>query len=158
MRFTHRALDRSTVSEVQKNITERRGKRNTISRLLHAKEDKVAIAAWKGDIDKILHIFNVRSVTSVRPSLNLCFQAELETNPHTTISNTQQDAANTHATVPDIHHDTLSPGTAVPDVHHNVTNTQPTVSNIHRNELKSHRNTGGQNQVVSTARTLSVVE
>jgi hypothetical protein len=37
------------------------GKRNAVSRLFHAKNDKDAIATWKSDLSRVLHIFNVRS-------------------------------------------------------------------------------------------------
>jgi hypothetical protein len=37
-------------------------KRNPVSRLFRAKNDEDAIAAWRQDLNRILHIFNVRSV------------------------------------------------------------------------------------------------
>ena len=158
MRFTYQPFDHRTVSEVQKNITERRGKRRVISRRLHAKDDKEAIAAWKLDLDKILHTFNVRSTTSVRPSLDLCFQAELGTNQHTTVSGTQQNAANTHTIIPTVHPNTLGPGPVAPVICINAPNTHPIVPGTNRNGSKSGGDTDGQNQVVSTARTLPVAE
>ena len=51
-----------TVAEIQRNII-KRSKRNAISRRYHAKDDKEAIAAWKLDLDGILRVFHVRSVT-----------------------------------------------------------------------------------------------
>jgi hypothetical protein len=59
--FTDNALDRSILAEIQRKIIEK-GKRNPVSRLLHAKNDKEMIAAWKSDLNKILLVFNVRSV------------------------------------------------------------------------------------------------
>ena len=41
------------------------GKRNAISRRYHARDDKEVIATWRLDLDGILRVFNVRSVTSV---------------------------------------------------------------------------------------------
>jgi hypothetical protein len=41
------------------------GKRNAVSRLIHTKNDKEMIAAWKADLSKILLVFNVRSVVVV---------------------------------------------------------------------------------------------
>jgi hypothetical protein len=38
------------------------GKRSTLSRLLRASDDKDVIAAWKQDLNRILHTFTVRSV------------------------------------------------------------------------------------------------
>ena len=52
-----------TVAEIQGHII-KRGKRNVISRHYHAKDDKDAIATWRLDLSGILHIFNVRPVTS----------------------------------------------------------------------------------------------
>jgi hypothetical protein len=49
------------LAEIQKKVIEK-GKRNPVSRLLHAKNDKETIAAWKSDLNKILLVFNVRSV------------------------------------------------------------------------------------------------
>ena len=34
-------------------------KHNPVSRIFHAKSDKDAIAAWRLDLNKILHVFNV---------------------------------------------------------------------------------------------------
>jgi hypothetical protein len=42
-----------------------RGERNPLSRLFHARNDKDMIAGWKQDLNKILHIFNVRLVGPV---------------------------------------------------------------------------------------------
>lgn len=65
-RPVHRGLDvnRRTVASIQKKIT-KRSKRNPILRLLHVNSDKDAIVAWGRDLDRILHIFNVRPVSLV---------------------------------------------------------------------------------------------
>ena len=57
-------LNRSTLTEIEVKIT-KRVKRNAVSRLLHAKNDKETIAGWKSDLNKILLIFNVSSLISV---------------------------------------------------------------------------------------------
>ena len=59
----HCALDRRTVAGIQEKIIEKCG-RNLLSRLANAKNDKETIATWKSDLNRILHIFNVRSVVS----------------------------------------------------------------------------------------------
>jgi hypothetical protein len=59
--FIDNGLDRSTLGEIQREII-KKGKRSAVSRLLHAKNDKEMIAAWKLDLNKILLIFNVRFV------------------------------------------------------------------------------------------------
>jgi hypothetical protein len=52
------------LGEIQEKVI-KKGKRNTVSRLFHAKIDKEAIAAWKSDLGKVLLIFNVRSIAIV---------------------------------------------------------------------------------------------
>jgi hypothetical protein len=59
--FIYDALDGSTLAEIQRKIT-KKGKRNAVSRLLHAKNDKETIATWKSDLNKILLVFNVSSI------------------------------------------------------------------------------------------------
>ena len=56
-------LYRRTVAEIQGNITEKSGQ-SMISRLIHAKNNKEAVAGWRSDLNRILHVFNVRSVGS----------------------------------------------------------------------------------------------
>ena len=53
-----------TVDEIQRHIIER-GKRNAISRRYHAKDDKELIVTWRLDLDRILQVFDVRSITSI---------------------------------------------------------------------------------------------
>ena len=52
------ALDRRTVAEIQRKVIKQSG-RNAVSQLVHAANDKGTIAAWKLDITRILHVFNV---------------------------------------------------------------------------------------------------
>jgi len=49
------------VAEIERNII-KQGKRSVISRPLRAKNNKEKIAAWKLDLEKIIQVFNVRSV------------------------------------------------------------------------------------------------
>jgi hypothetical protein len=57
-------LSTRTMDEIQRHIIER-GKRNGISRRFHKKDDTEAIATWRSDLDRILRVFKVCSVTSV---------------------------------------------------------------------------------------------
>ena len=52
------ALDRRTVAEIQGKAT-KHSRRGRFSRLLHSKNDKEKIAAWKLELDRILQVFNV---------------------------------------------------------------------------------------------------
>ena len=75
------------MEKIQKKI-EQRGKRGLISQHFHAKNDKDEITIWRSDLDRILHVFNVRSIAFVRSSLTVNFQTELAIDTHTTVSNT----------------------------------------------------------------------
>ena len=55
----HRGLDCRTIAGIQEKIIEKCG-RNLLSRLANAKNDKETIATWKLDLNRILHVFNVR--------------------------------------------------------------------------------------------------
>ena len=54
-------LDRRTVEEIRVKVA-KRGKRNVASRLFHVKDDKETIAAWRSDLTRILHVFNVSQI------------------------------------------------------------------------------------------------
>ena len=60
--FTDAVHDHRTVAEIQRRVI-KQSRRNVVSRLFHAKNDKETIAAWKSDLNRILHVFNVCSVT-----------------------------------------------------------------------------------------------
>ena len=51
------------MADVQGKVIEK-NERGVLSRTFYAKTDKDAIAAWKQEFNKILQIFNVRSVCS----------------------------------------------------------------------------------------------
>ena len=53
--------ERRTVEEIQGKVV-KRSRRNVVSRLVHAKYDKEKITAWKLDLNRILHVFNVCAV------------------------------------------------------------------------------------------------
>ena len=79
--------------EIQRKVIEQ-GERNVVSRFIHSENDKEAITTWKLNLDKILHVFNVRSVTSVRISLTVHLQTELAT---------ITDVADTHTIMHDVY-------------------------------------------------------
>ena len=62
--------------DVRVKITERRGW-NTVRRLFRAKNDNEMIAAWISDLNRILGVFNVRSVAPAWSPLTAHPQAEL---------------------------------------------------------------------------------
>ena len=78
--------------EIQNKVIKRSG-RNAVSRLLQAKNDKEKIAGWRVELNRILHIFNVRSVISAWSSLTIDFQTELAVNTHTIVSDIRDDVS-----------------------------------------------------------------
>lgn len=58
------ALYHRTVAEIQRKATKYR-ERNIISRFLHTKSDREMVAGWRLDLNRILHVFNVRPDTHV---------------------------------------------------------------------------------------------
>ena len=60
------------VADIQRKVDEKNS-RNVFSRALHAQSDKDMIAAWEGDLDRLLHIFNVRSISSIWHQLTASF-------------------------------------------------------------------------------------
>ena len=85
----------------------KRSKRNAVSRLLHAKYDKGMISTWKLDLTRILRVFNVRSIVSIRLLLIVHMQIELATNTHEIISDVHHDIVNTHAMGSGMHRNML---------------------------------------------------
>ena len=114
-------LHRRTVADIQRKAI-KRGKRNAVSRLLHAKNDKDVIAAWRLDLDRILRVFNVCDIPSVQLSLTVRVQTELAITTHGIVS----------------------------DVRHGVVDTHNMVSEIHQNMLKSQEGNDRQHQLVSS--------
>jgi divalent metal cation (Fe/Co/Zn/Cd) transporter len=73
------------VAEIQKKVV-KQSRRNAVSRLLHARNDKETIGGWRLELNRILHVFNVRSVVSGWSSLTVGFQTELAVTTHVTVS------------------------------------------------------------------------
>ena len=90
--FINDAPDRRTVAEIQRKVT-KQSKRNAVSRIVQARNDKDTIAAWKLELGRILQVFNVRSVIFTWPSLTAPFQTELAMNTHVTVSDIQHDVS-----------------------------------------------------------------
>jgi len=80
------------VAGIQEKII-KKGGRNPLSRLVHAKNDKETIATWSLDLNRILHVFNVCFVTSVWPLLIITVhsQTELAINTHVIVSDIRRD-------------------------------------------------------------------
>ena len=86
------------------------------------------IAAWRLDLNRTLHVFNVRSADSVWQSLTPPTQTELAINTHVVVSDTHTMVSDTHAMVSDTH---------------------AMVSDLHRNALTIQGGTDAQHRSVS---------
>ena len=93
---THDALDHRIVTEIQEEVTEK-ARGSLFSRVFLVKSDKVTITAWKLDLYRILHIFNVRSVAPAWSRLTLRFQTELAMDTNVVVSKICHDTVNTDA-------------------------------------------------------------
>jgi hypothetical protein len=143
------------VAEIQRRIV-KRGKRNAIAQFLQAKNpDEEKIVAWRLDLKRILRVLEVRSVTSICPSLTFYTQTELTTEAHATVPDPLHDVSTTHTVVHNVHHES---GTTpiVFEVRSDGLNTRTTISDIRRNPSKGRKGTDGQNLAVSVTRTLTV--
>jgi hypothetical protein len=125
------------VAEIQRKII-KRGKRNAASRFVHAKNDKETIATWRSDLDRILLVFNVRSVVFMWLLLTVRFQTELAINTHITVSDIRHNVVNTHTLVSDVHRDVLNTHAVVSNIQHEVTNTHSVVSDLHHGAVNTH--------------------
>jgi hypothetical protein len=113
----------------------KQGKRNAFHRFVVSKTDKDKIAAWKQDFIRILHVFNVRSVSFVVHSFaNLAapFQTELAIDTNMTVTDTKTIATDTN--------------TMVMDTKTVVTDTQAML----RNMLTEQEGASGKNHSVGT--------
>ena len=61
------APNRRTVAEIQRKVV-KQGKRNSALRFVLSRSNKDRIAAWKQDLVRVLHVFNVRSILSIEHS------------------------------------------------------------------------------------------
>ena len=131
------------MAEIQGRVIEQ-AKRNAISRHLHAKNDKEKIAAWKSDLNRILQVFNVRSIISVWLLPTPRSQMEL--------------AINTHVAVSKIHNGVVNMHDIVSGLEHNVTSAHVMVSDIHRTIVGGQEGSDGASPSVSDTRTLPIAE
>ena len=118
---TYRALDGRTVARIQEKIIEK-GRRNLLARFAHAKNDKETMVTWKLDLNRILHVFNVRSVAAAWLLLIDHSQTELAINTHVLVSDVHQGFVITHNMVSDIHRNILKGQEGTEDQHWSVSN------------------------------------
>ena len=124
------------MAEIQRKII-KQGKRNVISRHFHAKNDKDKITAWRLDLDRILQVFNVRSIVTIRRLLTLDPQTALAINTNVTGSETHAIASR---------------------LERNATSADVMLSDIHRTVVGDQGGNNSGNLLVNDARSLSAAE
>ena len=139
--LTDKVHDCRTVAEIQKRVI-KLSRRNPVSRLFHAKNDKEMVAAWKSDLNRILHVFNVCPAISVLPPLTVHPQTELSMNTHVVVTDIRQDVVNTRTILSDVHQ-------GVVNTHSIATDTHTIVSDIHRAMVVTQEGADGKDRLVS---------
>lgn len=80
------------MTEIQRKVIGQSGQ-NAIPRLAHTKNDKDAIAAWELDLNRILHVFNVRLVAFNWLLLIILSQTGLVVNTHLAVPELRRDVS-----------------------------------------------------------------
>ena len=104
------SFGRRTVAGIEKRVVER-GERRVASRLLHRNNpNEETIATWRLDLNQILQVFEVRSVTFIYPLLTFRLQTNLKTNTHVIVLGAPHDVSDPAAIASDIPHKTSTSG------------------------------------------------
>ena len=75
------------------------------------------------ELDRVLHVFNVRPPCSSQPPLSFRLQTELAISTRVVASDIRCDFVNTHAIVSDVHRDVSDPHAIASDIgHHELLN------------------------------------
>ena len=106
----------------------KQGKRNVVSRFVHAKFHKTTIATWRLDLNRILLVFNVRPIVLLRPLLNTHLQTELAINTHVTVSGIRHEVTNIHTIVSDTRNGVTTTHAIVSELHHHVSDAHTRVN------------------------------
>jgi hypothetical protein len=130
------------VAEIERKIIEQ-GKKNPVSRFFHAKSDKEMIATWKSDLNRILHVFTVCSLSEFFGSRQLLhLQTELAVTTHIVVTDTHLKVTDTQVVVEHTH-------TTVTETKIVAEDTHTMVADIHRTVLAG-RGTDSKHLSVST--------
>ena len=103
------------MGQIQKSAVEP-DKRSFLSRIFNVRSDKDRVAAWRSDLDRILHIFEVRSTVCFLPTL-LTVRLQTELALHTNVA-----VSGIHENVVDIREDVANARELISDVHRAVVN------------------------------------
>ena len=100
-RLAHRDFGCRRVAEINTGVI-KLGTRDPMSRIRHARSERDAIAVWRLELNRILHVFNVRFIASLLISLTIYFQAELVVNTLAADPNTQNVASENNSIVAEV--------------------------------------------------------
>ena len=129
------------MAQIQRSVAEP-DKRNIFSRILNPNKDKEAIAAWRSELDRIVHVFEVCSTVRSLPTiLTVHLQIELALHTNVAVSNVREDV-----------------GHGVVAIREDIANTHELVSDMHRTLLKSQEGVDGVNQTVGKHGVLFVIQ
>ena len=132
------------------------GKRNTISRRFHARDDEKAINAWRSDLDKIRRVFAVRSFTAVWRFLTLGSQTEPVINVGVDAPGICHEVPNSPTTVSEPPNDVVHNNPIVSEAQDDTPFVHTVASNSRHDAFKYSKDGEGQSRAVSTTRTLPV--
>jgi hypothetical protein len=136
------------VAEIERKVV-KQSNRGSASRLLHVKNDKEKIAAWKLDLNRILHVFQAGPVVSLLIFLTVCLQTELAINTRVAISEVGQGVSDTHNVVSDTQ-------VVVSNAHAILSDTHAVVSDIRRTIAKDQEAADDSDRPVSRSLSVSV--
>ena len=129
------------MAQIQRSVVEP-DKRNLLSRILNPKKDKDAIAAWRSELDRIVHVFEVCSTVRSLPTLlTVHLQIELALHTHIAVSNVREDV-----------------GHGVVVIREDIANTHELVSDMHRTLLKDKEGADSRNKTVGNHGVLFVIQ
>ena len=132
--------DYRTVTDIKNEIAER-SKQNAFLRTVHAKNNSQTIADWKSDLDRVLLIFNVRTVVSLWLA---CVDALVVYSSQTELG------LNTYAIASDVRDGVTETHTVVSEVQRGVADTHAMVSDIHRSMMRDQRRLVSDTWVIPT--------
>ena len=146
------------MAQIQRSAVEP-DKRNFISRIFNAKKDKETVAAWRSELDRIVHVFEVRSALHSLPALLIVhLQTELAIHTHLAVSDVREDVGDIRVDVGDIREDVGDIRGGVVDIREDVANTRELVSDMHRTMLKGQEGIGNRNHMVGNHGILFMIQ
>ena len=163
-RLAYDALDCRTVAQIQRSALEP-DKRNLLSRTFNAKSNKDTVTAWRADLDRILHVFEVHPTAHPLPTLlTVRLQTELALHTHVAVSDIREDVVDIREVFVDVREDVVDIREGVVDIREggvdireDVANARELISDVHRAVVKGQEGAGISNQMVGNRGVLFTV-